>query len=101
VGREAVFKRTVGNESAQKVSYDDGVRIVNLATTNSLVVKGTMFPHRCIHKCAWTSPEGKTQNQTDHVLIVRRRHSSILDARSLRGAGCDTDHYLVVAKVRE
>jgi len=34
-------------------------------------------------------------------LIDRRCHSSILDVRSFRGADCDTDYYLVVAKVRE
>jgi hypothetical protein len=34
-------------------------------------------------------------------LIDRRWHSSILDDRSFRGADCDSDHYLVVAKVRE
>jgi hypothetical protein len=34
-------------------------------------------------------------------LIDRRWHSSILDVLSFRGADCDTDHYLVVAKVRE
>jgi len=65
------------------------------------VVKGRMFPHRNIHKYTWTSPDGKTHNQIDHVLIDRRWHSSVLDVRRFRGADCDTDHYLVIAKVRE
>jgi hypothetical protein len=34
-------------------------------------------------------------------LIGRRWHSSILDVQSFRRADFDTDHYLVVAKVRE
>ena len=60
-----------------------------------------MVLHQNIHKHTRTSPDGKTHNQIDHVLIGRRRHSSVLDALRFRGADCDTDHYLVIAKVRE
>jgi hypothetical protein len=47
------------------------------------------------------SPDGKTHNQIDHILVDRRRHSTVLDVLSFRAADCDSDHYLVVAKVRE
>ena len=101
VGRENIFKPTTGNESLHQDSNDNGVRIVSFAMSKNLVVKSMMFPHRDIHKHTWTSPDGKTHSQIDHILIDRRRQSSILDVRSFRGADCDTDHYLVVAKVRE
>jgi hypothetical protein len=101
VGRENIFKPTTGNESLHEISNDNGVRIVNFATSKNLVVKSTMFPHRNIHKYTWTSPEANTHNQIDHILVDRRQHSSILDVRSFRGADCHTDHNMVVAKVRE
>jgi hypothetical protein len=99
VGREDIFKPKIGNESSYEISNDNGVRVVNFATSKNLVVKSTMFPHRSIHKYDWTSPDG--QNQTDHVLIDMRRHSRILDVRSFRSDDCEVDHYLVVAKIRE
>ena len=46
------------------------------------------------------TPNGKTHNQIGHILIDRRWLSSTLDVRSLKGADCDTDHFLVVAKDR-
>jgi hypothetical protein len=100
VGREDIFKLTIGNDISHEITNDNGVRVVNFATSKNLVVKSTMFPHCRIHKYTWTSHNGKTHNQTDHILMDRRRHSSVLDVRSFRGADCDSDNYLVVAKVR-
>jgi hypothetical protein len=65
------------------------------------MLKGTMFPNRNIHKYTWICPDGNTHNQTDHILIDRRRHSSVLDVRTFRTADCNTDYYLAVAKIRE
>jgi hypothetical protein len=101
LGREDIFKPTIGNESLHEISNDNGVRLVNFATSKNLRVKSMMFSHRNIHTYTWTSPDGKTHNQIDHILVDRRRHLNILDVRSQRAADCDTDHYLVVAKVRE
>ena len=82
--REKIFKPTIGDESLHQYSNDNGVRIINFATSKNLVVRRTMFLHRNIHKYTWTSQDGKTHNQIDHILIDRRRHSSILDVRSCR-----------------
>ena len=101
MGKENIFKLKTGNESLHQDSNDNGVRIVNFATSKNLAVKSMMFSLRNIHKYTWTSPNGKTHNQIDHILIDRRWHSSILVVQSFREADCDTDHYLVVASVRE
>ena len=101
VGREYIFRLTIQNGSLHEDSNDNGIRIVNFTTSKNLDVKSMMFPHRNIHKYTWTFPDGHTHNQIDHILIDRRWNSSMLDVRSFRGADCDTDHYLVVPKVRE
>jgi hypothetical protein len=59
VGREDIFKTTIGNECLHKIRSDNGVRVVNFATSRKL------------------------------------------DIRSFRATDCDTDHYLVVAEVRD
>jgi len=100
VGTYYTFKTTIGNKSLHQNSNDNGVKIINFTTSKHLVVKSTMSSHRNIHTYTSKSPDGKTNNQSDHILILRRWHSSILDVRSFGGADCYTDHYFVVAKVR-
>jgi hypothetical protein len=100
IGREDIFKPTIGNESLHEASNDNGVSVVNFVTSKNLIVKSTTFPHSDIHKHTWTSPDGVKHNQIDHVLIEKRRHSNILDDRSFRRTDCDTDLYLVDNKIK-
>jgi hypothetical protein len=43
VGKEGIFKPTIGNESLHETSNDNGIRVVNFAISKNLVVKSTCF----------------------------------------------------------
>jgi hypothetical protein len=61
VGREGIFKPTIGNERLHEVSNDNGDSIVNFATFQNLTIKNGMFPHRNIRKPTWTCPGKESQ----------------------------------------
>jgi hypothetical protein len=42
--RDDIFKPTIGNESLHEISNDNGVTLVNFATSKNFRVKSTMFP---------------------------------------------------------
>ena len=48
----------------------------------------------------WTSPDGQYQNQIDYILCSQRWRSSIQSAKTKPGAGCGSDHELLIAKFR-
>jgi hypothetical protein len=58
IDREVILKPTIRNEILQEINNDNGVSVVNFATSKNPIVKSTMFPHRNIHKFTWTSPNG-------------------------------------------
>jgi hypothetical protein len=69
IRREEILKPTIGNESLHEIGNDNGVRLIDFATSKKLEVKSIMFPHCNIRKYTWTSPDGKTHNQIDHILV--------------------------------
>jgi hypothetical protein len=62
VGWEDISKPTIGNERLHENSNENGVRVVNFATSKNVTVKSTMFPHHNIHKFTCTSPDRKMHN---------------------------------------
>ena len=75
-------------------------RLVDWRAFNKMIIRGTLFPHSNIHKVTWTSPNGRDQNQIDHLMVNSMWRRSLLDVRVKRGADASSDHQLVTAKVR-
>jgi hypothetical protein len=43
VGREEIFKPTIGNKNPHEISNDNGVRVVNFGTSKNFVAKSMMY----------------------------------------------------------
>ncbi|VDP58389.1 unnamed protein product, partial [Schistosoma curassoni] len=65
---------------------ENGERFANLCAFNKLVIGGTIFPHKCIHKATWISPDHTTENQIDHICINKKFRRTMEDVRTRRGA---------------
>jgi len=100
VGREEVFRPTIGKWSLHAETNENGLRLIDFATEKGMVVKGTFFPHKRIHQATWESPDGVTKNQIDHCLVDGRHFSDVINVKVCRGANVDSDHYLVVVDLR-
>lgn len=79
---------------------ENGELFADLCVSYDLVIGGTLFPHRNVHKGTWVSPDGRTVNQIDHIAISKRWRTSLLDVRNQRGADANSDHHLVVGALR-
>ncbi|XP_016664458.1 craniofacial development protein 2-like [Acyrthosiphon pisum] len=99
VGRETVYRPTIGSESVHDMSNGNGTRLVEFAIANGLIVSSSFFPRKNINKYTWTSPRGIYKSQVDHVLVDKVHILCIKDVRSKRGADGDSYHFLVLVKL--
>ena len=100
IGSNNANREEVMGKFGVGVMNDNGARLCDFCSANGLVITGTLFPHKEIHKLTWRSPDGKTVNQIDHVMVNGRMRTSILDTRVMRGADVYSDHYLLRTRIR-
>ncbi|XP_056017322.1 craniofacial development protein 2-like [Ostrea edulis] len=86
-------KRIMGKHGVGTIN-ENGELLTEFCGVNDLIIGGTLFQHKDIHKITWNSPNGRDKNQIDH-LINGRWKNSLSDVRVMRGADCASDHPLV------
>ena len=93
------YEETMGKHRVGQMN-ENGERFANICSFNRLVIGGTIFPHKKIHKATWVSPDQRTENQIDHCCISRKFRRSLEDVRVLRGADIGSDHHLLLAVMK-
>jgi hypothetical protein len=89
IGKEDIYRPTIGPNSLHDVSNDNGTRLINLCITNSFTLSSTYFPRKDIYKQTWIAPNRITKNQIDHVMIQNKHKGCIKSVKSYRGADAD------------
>ena len=79
---------------------DRGQMLLDFCFENQMVVGNSLFKQHPRRLFTWTSPDGKTKNQIDYILVPKRWRTSLLNAKTYPGADCGSDHELLVATIQ-
>ena len=77
------YEDTMGTQGLGQMN-ENGMRFADMCALNQLVIGGSIFPHKRIHKATWRSPDNVTENQIDHICINQRFRRSCKDVRVMR-----------------
>ncbi|KAK2712262.1 hypothetical protein QYM36_011074, partial [Artemia franciscana] len=77
-----------------------GEMLIDFCRDNELIITNTMFRHRERRQVIWRSPDGRTANMTDYIIVGKRWKSPVLSTVSIAGSDVDSDHVLVMPELR-
>ena len=102
VGNNAATWRGTIGQFGPAEQNENGVWLLDFCAPNGLVITNTLFQHRPCHQHTWFHPAKSSQSGhiLDYVLVNRRYRSSVLDTRVYRKTHLESDHHLLISKVR-
>ena len=79
---------------------DNGQRLLEICTLHRLCITNSFFQTKPQHKVSWQHPRTKIWHQIDYVITRRDTLKDVKLTRTYHSADCDTDHSLVISKIR-
>ena len=84
--------------SCSPETNDRGLKLLDFAIYNNLVLTNTLGNHKPSRRWTWHSPDGTHHNQIEYILVKKRFRSGIKTARTRTFPGADvgSDHDMVM-----
>ena len=97
-GLKSTFPEVIGSFSNVKRGNNDrGLQLAEFCQKNQLYISNTHFKHRRMY--TWTSPDGKTRNTIDYILVRSKFLPNVKNAHTVSCVDV-SDHQLVRCTVR-
>ncbi|XP_072051743.1 craniofacial development protein 2-like [Amphiura filiformis] len=94
------WENVIGNHGYGQRN-DRGEKLLNFCAVNNLFITNTMFKQKKdSRQWTWESPDQKTHNKIDYIIISNRWKTSVTNARSFPSADVGSDHQLVITNIR-
>jgi endonuclease/exonuclease/phosphatase family metal-dependent hydrolase len=78
-----------------------GEKLLNFCAANDLHITNTMFKQsKSSRQWTWESPDQKTHNKIDFIMISNKWKNCVNNSRSFPSADVGSDHQLVIANIR-
>ena len=79
---------------------DRGDRLLEFCVEKDLFVANTHFQQPARRLYTWKSPGDVHRNQIDYIMVRKRFSNSVKDCRTYQGADINSDHSLLVSKMK-
>lgn len=79
-GKKEICRPPIGTHSKREEPNYNGEKLINFALEKNMVIRSTRFEHKGIHNAIWISPDQKTLNQMDHV-VLDKQHMEVIKRR--------------------
>jgi Reverse transcriptase (RNA-dependent DNA polymerase)/Endonuclease-reverse transcriptase len=100
VGKKDSKYNTVIGTHGENTRNNNGRRLLDFCINHDMIITNTFYEHKQIHKYTRAEPSRGEKSIIDYVIVERNNRHAIMDVRVKRGYEIGSDHFLLVAKVK-